>query len=116
MKIVLPIHEGKVVLLKDEKGYFRPAMGKADAGSIAEQLFGMHGFTDELGAVQMSGEVIEVHVMHVRQVLPATKKSTSQPVEVPFSELDKALHTKGVVLNIFLNVALRMYSDWSNNA
>ena len=111
MKVVLPINEGKVALLRDENGYFRPAMGKTDAGSIAEHLFGMHGFSDHIGSVQLSGELVEFYILQVKQIIESTKKSDAPFIEVPMEELQRAVHTEGVSLNIFLNLAIRMYED-----
>lgn len=116
MIVVLPIYDGKIALLHDSGDYMRPAMGKngSDVGKISEQLFGMHGFTTQIGGVHLNGEPCTFHTVDVKQVLPSTKTTNAKVTLMPIDALERKLNDSETLINIFLNLGLRMMKD--NNA
>lgn len=120
MKVVLPVFkkdkagEDEVVLLRDKTGMLRPAMGNnsVDAGQIAERMFGMHGFTDLLGGVHLSGEVIEFYSMEVKQVLNPPELPDMERIQISLKDLQAMIYASGSAINIFLNLGVRMYEDY----
>lgn len=111
MKVVLPMLNGKVYLLRDENNYLRPAMGKGDPQQIAEHLFGLHGFSDNIGACQLGGETVEFYILGVKQEIPSSKKSDAKIEKIGTAELYDAIKGSSIALNLFLNMAIRMYYD-----
>ncbi|MFW3388475.1 UNVERIFIED_CONTAM: hypothetical protein RF648_21035 [Kocuria sp. CPCC 205274] len=110
MNVVLPVKDGKVFLFRGSDGYLRPAMGEANAATVAERSFGAHGFTDLLGKVHFSGKTFEFHRMDIKQIIQSTKTSQAPVVEVPMPELINAVKGE-VILNIFLDLGVRMYCE-----
>lgn len=117
MKVILPVNFGKVVLIKDTNGAYRPAIGKSDSdvGKMAEHYFGMHGFTYVIGSAMFGSEIVEFYVMDVQQTIPSTRVSDSQMVEVELSELKRLVFPSNVPINMFLNLGIRLYYDRNPN-
>lgn len=119
MKVLFPVHkaenpeEDKIYLHRDKNGYLRPAMGKdsSDSGKIAEMAFGAHGFTNLIGGVALPEQVVEFYEMEVMQVIPASKASELEVVKIGLKEAQRLISEPRTAINIFLNLAIRMYLD-----